>query len=67
MDSDPRLQPHALRALAVAAECAPSTVRRFWLGLPIRWLSRRRIERAIAAGRRENQLEELARGQESEQ
>ena len=41
------LQAHELRRVAVEGEVAPGTVARYLAGLPIRGLSRTRIERAL--------------------
>ena len=46
-----KLTPHERRVLAVAAECDEKTVKRWSEGLPIRALTRQRIERARRAQR----------------
>jgi DNA-binding LacI/PurR family transcriptional regulator len=43
------LEPHDARQVAVMAEVSPGTVLRFFAGLPVRPLSRRRIVRAAAS------------------
>lgn len=41
-----KLTPHERRVIAVAAECDEKTVKRWAEGLPVRELTRQRIERA---------------------
>ena len=42
------VEPHVIREISVLAITCPMTVTRYFDGLPVRNLSRRRIEKAIA-------------------
>ena len=49
LEPAPRLQAHQIRALSVAAETDPRSVRKFLLGGSLQPLLRQRIERALRA------------------